>query len=271
MTAPPPSPPSSEPTETASTAQASVERATALTEELIDRGAPWSTRTSWKIVGGEAIVAGILGLLILFRPIGGSSSALLLIGFILLVGALISAFQVWRHKIREDLEVLTAFRAGSGVTVGLVVIVATFLTSVSAAVTASLAVVIGVGFVIFGAAGIVSTFAGRVTGTPLPLPGLIVNSVLVVAGAVLMFAGAAGSSSVDGIFNLLGIVLIVAAVALGGYAYLLRQQGLNGVRRWPSRARIPRARVRITRAGPGRGRPTCASGARVERGLRAGP
>jgi hypothetical protein len=224
-------PPTQSPPPATSTTRESVDRATALTEELIDRGAPWSPSTSWQIVGGEAVVGAILGLLILFRPIGGSSSALQLVGFILLVAALITAFEIWRHRIRTDLEVLAAFRAGSGVTVGLVVIAATFFTSVTAEVTASLAVVVGIGFVVFGAAGIVSSFIGRVANTPLPLPGLIINSVLVVVGAVLMFAGAAGASSVDGIFNLVGILLIVGAVGLAGYAYLLRQQELNGVRR----------------------------------------
>jgi len=231
LTAPPSSPVPSQSSGTAPTTPASVERATALTEELIDRGAPWSSKTSWQIVGGEAIIAGIVGLLILFRPVGGSSSALVLMGLMLLVAALINAFEVWRDKVRPDLVSLAAFRAGSGVTVGLVVVAATFLTGVSAEVTASLAVVIGVGFVIFGAAGIASSFIGRVANTPLPLPGIIINSVLVVAGAVLIFAGAAGSSSVDGIFNLVGILIIVAAVALGGYAYLLRQQELSGIRR----------------------------------------
>lgn len=208
-----------------------VDRATALTEELIDRGAPWNSKTSWQIVGGEALVAGILGLLILFRPIGGSSTALQLVGLILFIGALIAAFQTWRHRIRQDLEVLTSFRAGSGMTVAVVVIAATFFTKVTPEVLASLAVVVGIGFVIFGAAGIVSSFVVRVPNSPLPLPALIIDSVLIVAGAVLMFAGAAGAGAVDGIFNLVGILLIVAAVGLGGYAYLLRQQEINGVRR----------------------------------------
>lgn len=214
-----------------STPRLGVDRATALTEELIDRGAPWSSRTSWQIVGGEAIVAGILGLLILFRPVGGSSTALQLVGLILLIGALIAAFQTWRHSIRQDLEVLAAFRAGSGMTVAVVVIAATFFTNVTPEVLASLAVVVGIGFIIFGAAGIVSSFVSRVPNAPLPLPALIIDSVLIVAGAVLMFAGAAGAGAVDGIFNLVGILLIVAAVGFGGYAYLLRQQEMNGVRR----------------------------------------
>ena len=78
MTARPPDQPPT-PTDAPSPTQASVDRATALTEQLIDRGAPWSSSASWQIVGGEAVVVGILGLLILFRPIGGSSTALLLV------------------------------------------------------------------------------------------------------------------------------------------------------------------------------------------------
>ena len=208
-----------------------MDRATAITEDLIDRGAPWSSRTSWQIVVGEAVVVGILGLLFLFRPIGGSSTTLQLIGLILLVGALIGAFQLWRRNVRPDLEILTAFRAGSGVTVGLVIIVATFFTNVTAEVAASLAVVVGIGFIIFGVSGLLSSFIGREPKMALPLPGLIANAVMVVTGAVLMFAGAAGPGAVDGIFNLLGILMIVAAVSLAGYAYLLRQQEATGVRR----------------------------------------
>lgn len=201
-----------------------------MTEEFIERGAPWSDKTSWQIVAAEAVAAAILGVLFLFRPVGGSSTTLQLIGIILLIGALIGAFQLWQHKVRPDLVVLTSFRAGSGVTVGLVIVLATFFTNVTTEVAASLAVVLGIGFIIFGVAGLLSAFIDREPQTPLPLPGLIANSILVVAGAVLMFAGAAGSSAVDGIFNLLGILLIAAAVALGGYAYLLWQQETRGAR-----------------------------------------
>jgi hypothetical protein len=36
---------------------------------------------------------------------------------------------------------------------------------------------------------------------------------------------------VDGIFNLLGILLIAAGLSLCGYAYMLRQQEASGYRR----------------------------------------
>ena len=205
-----------------------VDRATAITEDLIDRGAPWSARTSWTIVLVEGIVAAIVGLIFLIKPLGGSSTTLQLVGLILLGGSLINAFQLWRRHIRPDLETIAAFRAGSGVTVGLVVVIATFFTAVTDSVAAALAVVVGIGFIIFGLTGIAASFVRKTVDAPLPIATLILNAVLALAGAVLMFAGAASASAVDGIFNLLGILLIAVGLGLAGYAYLLRQQDEAG-------------------------------------------
>lgn len=211
-------------------AQAGVARATAFTEDLIERGSPWSSRTSWAIVATEGVAAVILGLLFLFEPLGGSSVTLLAMGLVLLLGALITTFQLWRGTVRPDLLTLTAFRSGSGVTVGLVTIVAAVFASATDAVAAAMAVVVGIGFLVFGAAGIAGSLIRRRTDAALPLLALVVNGLLALAGLVLLFAGAAGSSAVDSIFKLLGIVLIVAGLGLGGYAYLLRQQVASGVR-----------------------------------------
>lgn len=231
MTATPPPTDPSTTTSRTSLAQANVERATAITEDLLDRGAPWSANTSWTFVLVEAVIAALVGLIFLFKPLGGSSTTLQIVGIILLIGSLLTAFQVWRHRVRPDLEVLSSFRAGSGLTVGLVVVVATFFTAVTEAVTASLAVAVGIGFVVFGLCGIAGSFVRRSEQAPLPLATLIINAVLALAGLVLVFAGAAGSGAVDGIFNLLGVLLIAAGLALGGYAYLLRQQEASGYRR----------------------------------------
>jgi uncharacterized protein with PQ loop repeat len=113
------------------------------------------------------------------------------------------------------------------VTVGLVVLVATIFVPVTDAVVAALAVVVGIGFFIFGITGIATSFVRRQMEAPLPLATLVANAVLALAGAVLVFAGAAGSDSVDGIFNLLGVLLIAAGLVLAGYAYMLRQQDEN--------------------------------------------
>jgi uncharacterized membrane protein HdeD (DUF308 family) len=216
---------------TETSTQSSIDRATSLTEDLIERSAPWSPDTSWTIVLGQGIAAIVIGLIFLFKPLGGSSTTLQIVGLILLGGALVNAFLLWRGKVTPERVVLTAFRSGSGVTVGLVVVVATVLAAVSDAVTASLAVVVGVGFILFGLIGVAVSFSGRGTDEPLPLASLIVNAALVVAGVVLTLAGTSGSATVDTVFSLLGIVLIMGGLGLGGYSYLLRQQEASGLRR----------------------------------------
>lgn len=226
-----PSPTAEDGTAPAAPASAgSVARASAFTEDLIERGVPWSSRTSWTIVAWEAVIAIILGLVFLFEPLGGQTVTLQLMGLILLVGALLTAFQLWRGTVRTDLETLAAFRAGSGVTVGLVVIVATLFAASTDAVTAAMAVVVGIGFIVFGLTGIGGSFVRRRADAGLPLAALVINGLLLIAGLVLLMAGAAGASTVGNIFRLLGIVLIVAGLGLGGYAYLIRQQVANGVR-----------------------------------------
>lgn len=204
--------------------QANVDRATAITEEIIDRGAPWNPSTSWKIVLTEGIVVALIGLMFIFKPLGGTSTTLQLVGLVLLGGSLITLFQLWRHTFPPNLEVLSAFRSGSGVTVGSVVIVSTLLAEVTDAVAASLAVVIGIGFVVFGLVGIAGSLVRRELDAPLPLASLILNAVLALVGVVLIAAGAAGSDTVDGLFNLLGVLLAASGVALGGYSYMLLQQ-----------------------------------------------
>lgn len=208
----------------------SVARASAFTEDLIERGVPWSARTSWTIVAAEGVIAIILGLVFLFEPLGGQTVTLQLMGLILLVAALLTAFQLWRGTLRSDVETLAAFRAGSGITVGLVVIVATLFAASTDAVTAAMAVVVGIGFIVFGLTGIGASFVRRRVDAGLPLAALVINGLLLLAGLVLLISGAAGASTVGSIFKLLGIVLIVAGLGLGGYAYLLRQQVANGVR-----------------------------------------
>jgi uncharacterized membrane protein HdeD (DUF308 family) len=203
---------------------ADLEQVSTLAEDLISRGAPWDSRTSWTIVLVEGIVAAVIGLLFIFKPLGGSSTTLQVVGLILLVGSLITAFQLWRHHLRPEIEQLASFRSGSGVTVGLVVIVATFFVPVTDAVAAALAVVVGIGFVIFGISGIGTSFVRMQLDVPLPLFTLVANAVLALAGLMLVLAGARGADAVDGIFNLLGVLLIAAGLALAGYAYMLRQQ-----------------------------------------------
>ena len=104
---PPPQPADSEPvdakpTTTSTGRTADIDQMSALAEDLITRGAPWDSRTSWTIVLVEGIVAAIVGLLFIFKPLGGSSTTLQVVGLILLAGSLITTFQLWRHQLRPE-------------------------------------------------------------------------------------------------------------------------------------------------------------------------
>lgn len=203
---------------------------TTMTADLIERGAPWSARATWRLVLVQGIVAILIGLAMLLKPFGGTSTTLQIVGLILLLAALITTFQVWRGAMQPERVAISAFRAGSGVTVGLLVIVATFLTNVTAEVTASLSVAVGVGLLVFGLTGVATSFVARRQDETLPLAGIVANAVILVAGVVLTFAGAAGSDTVNTVYSFLGIVLILAGGGLCAYAYLLYQQEAHGVR-----------------------------------------
>ena len=68
-------------------------RARSMAEDFVDRGAPWSPKTSWSIVLVEGIVVAIVGLLFIFKPLGGTSTTLQLVGFVLLGGSLVTIVQ----------------------------------------------------------------------------------------------------------------------------------------------------------------------------------
>jgi uncharacterized membrane protein HdeD (DUF308 family) len=201
-----------------------VDRVTAITEELIERGAPWSAGTTWQIVLLEAVLAGVVGLVMLFAPLGGAATVLQVVGLLLLALAVIGAFQVWRQRVRPDRANLASFRAGSGVTTGVLVLAATILVGVTDAVTAALAVVLGVGFLVFGLAGALALVLHREPDERINVAVMGTNVVVAVIGIVLVLAGAGGADAVRSVFTALGIVLIVAGVALGGWAYLLYQR-----------------------------------------------
>jgi hypothetical protein len=111
------------------------------------------------------------------------------------------------------------------------VVVATFFAEVTDPVTAALAVVIGIGFFVFGIAGIAASFVRRQQDAVLPVVTLVLNAVLAAAGLVLTFSGAGGAASVDRIFGLLGLLLALVGAGLIGYAWLLRRDELQHGRR----------------------------------------
>ena len=198
------------------------DKATALAASAVDKGAPWKRGTPWWVVLTEGIVALVLGVMLLLTDLG-TNLALELLGLLLLVTSLLSVYQLFRGRIAPARVALVAFRSGAGVTTGVLVLIGSIAIGASDPVTRALAVVLGVGLVIFGLVGLASGILQRKDGLGLPIAALIVAAGCALVGLLLTINGIAGYEEVKGTFKLLGILLIVAGGALAGYGYMLRK------------------------------------------------
>lgn len=199
------------------------DKASALASSAVDKGAPWKRGTAWWVVLTEGIVGLVLGVLLLLTDMG-TNLALELLGLLLLVSSLLSVYQLLRGQIAPGRIALVSFRSGAGVTTGVLVLIAAIAIGASEPVTRALAVVLGVGLVIFGLVGLASGILQRQAGQGLPVAALIVAGGCALVGLLLTINGIAGYDQVKGTFRLLGILLIIAGAALAGYGYMLRDK-----------------------------------------------
>ena len=199
-----------------------TDRATAVTSSAVDKGAPWKRGTAWWVVLTEGIVGLVIGVLLLVTELG-TNLAIDLLGLLLLVTSLLSVYQLLRGQIAPARTALVAFRSGAGVTTGVLVLIGSFAIGSSEPVTRALALVLGVGLVIFGLVGLASGILQRMDGQGVPIAALIIAAGCVLVGLLLTVNGIAGYDAVKGTFRLLGVLLIIAGAALTGYGYTLRK------------------------------------------------
>lgn len=197
------------------------DKATAIAASAVDKGAPWKRGTPWEVVLTEGIVGIIIGVLLLLTDLG-TSLAIDLLGLLLLVTSLISVYGLIRGRVAPGRIALVSFRSGVGVTTGLLVLIGSWAIGSTDQVTQALAVVLGVGLVLFGLVGLVSGVLQRRAGQGLPVAALIIAAGCVLVGLLLTLNGIAGYDQVQRTFKLLGILLIVAGGALAGYGYMLK-------------------------------------------------
>ena len=203
--------------------QSGTDKATALASSAVDKGAPWKRGTAWWVVLTEGVVGVVIGVLLLLTDMG-TNVALELLGVLLLVTSLLSIYQLFRAQVAPSRIALVAFRSGAGLTTGVLVLIGSLAIGVSDQVTRALAVVLGVGLVIFGLVGLASGFIGREPGQRLPIAGLIVAGGAALVGVLLTVNGIAGYDQVKGTFKLLGILLLIAGGALAVYGYMLKSR-----------------------------------------------
>ena len=217
----PPPPTSTAPTQTAASGE---EQALAAAKGLVDKGAPWKAGMKWPVVMAEGIVLAVAGLLVWLAPGFGARAVLEVLGIILLATAALSAWRLLRDQVAPGRIATVAFRAGVGLSVGLIVVIGSLIAQDTDVATVAIAIILGIGLILYGLAAVAAALIRREKGSRFPVVSLVIAGLTVVVGLLLVLNGRGGIDSLKGTFTLLGILLLVVGLALAGYAWMLRSR-----------------------------------------------
>ncbi|MFN8521123.1 MAG: hypothetical protein U0667_17435 [Chloroflexota bacterium] len=184
--------------------------------------APWKKGARWEVVVTQGVILGVAGLIIWLAPGFGASAALQLIAVLLLAMALLSTWRILRGAVAPQRMATVAFRAGVGVTVGIITVLGAFIVEDRNIGTVALAIVLGVGLVLYGVVALLTTFARREPGSGIPVVALIIAALTVIVGLMLVINGRNGIDSLQSTFTLLGILMLLAGLGFLGYGWMLR-------------------------------------------------
>jgi uncharacterized membrane protein HdeD (DUF308 family) len=184
--------------------------------------APWKKGARWEIVITQGVVLAIAGLIIWLAPGFGAAAALQLIALLLLAMALLSTWRILRGNVAPQRLAAVAFRAGVGVTVGLITVIGAFIVEDRNVGTVAIAIILGVGLILYGLVALISTFTRREPGSGIPVVALIVSALTVLVGLMLILNGRNGIDSLQSTFTLLGILMLLAGLGFVGYGWMLR-------------------------------------------------
>lgn len=191
--------------------------------------APWKKGARWEVVVAQGIILGIAGLVVWLAPGFGAYAVLQLIAVLLLAMALLSVWRLMRGRVAPGRVATVAFRAGVGVSIGLVTVIGTLIVENRDQGTVALAIVLGIGLVLYGLIAAVSAVGQRTSGSGVPVVALLVSVVTVVLGVLLVLNGRNGIDSLQGTFVVLGIVMLVVGAALVGYGLMIRSAQVSAV------------------------------------------
>jgi len=201
-----------------------------LTKDLVDKGAPWNSGMPWTIVLIQGVVLGIAGLIMWLAPSFGALAVLQVLAIVLLATAALSVWRLLRNRVAPARTATVAFRAGLGMSVGLIAVIGSLIVKDRDIATVAMAIVLGIGLVLYGLAAAATALTRRGSGSSFPVVALIISAAAVVVGVLLVINGRDGADALRGTFALLGVLLLVAGLALIGYALYLRSNGQTAVR-----------------------------------------
>jgi hypothetical protein len=189
---------------------------------LVDRGASLRGATTWPVILGEGIVLAVVGA-VMWLPTGfGATAMLQILGITVLVTATISAWRLVRGMVTPMTVAAVAFRAGVGLAVGSLVVLGSLVAEQADATTLAVAIVLGVGLVLYGLSVLVGPLVQRVPGAPFPLGVVALAFGLIVVGAFLVIRANSGIEELTEAFPFLGLLLGATGMALVGYALILK-------------------------------------------------
>jgi uncharacterized membrane protein HdeD (DUF308 family) len=194
---------------------------------LVDKGAPWKAGIPWTVVLVQGIVIAVAGAIIWLAPSFGALAVLQVLALILLVTAAVSVWRLLREQVAPRRVATVAFRAGVGLSVGLVVLIGSFIAENRDLAAVAIAIVLGIGLVLYGLSAVASALLRREPGSGLPIVSLLLALATIVVGILLVVNGRNGIDALKGTFVLLGVLLLVVGLVLVGYAFLLRSRGAS--------------------------------------------
>lgn len=191
---------------------------------LIDQTKPWRSDVRWYVVAIEALVLAALGLYMLIDTDRAGEWILQIIGLVFLAVSLQLAATSFHHD-DQGLGSIDSFRAGVGVTVG---IVATSIWWSDYAPNNAVRLILGWGLVAFAALQLFGLVTSR-GRAGVRVSALVLSGLTFVLGIILLISD---SSSADEFITFLGVVMLVFAVLMAGLAWLIysRQRGVSQTR-----------------------------------------
>lgn len=197
------------------------EQAVAMAKDLVDRSAPWKKGIPWQVVMTQGGVLAGGGLLLILAP-GTGALAMQILALTLLGSAAVSVWRLLRGTVAPRRQAIVGFRAGVGITVGLLAILGTLLVGGTDANKIALGIVLGTGFLLYGIASAIAALVGREKGMRFPIAGLVVSIGGALIGAWLIIQANTGIDALKSTFSALGVLLAIAGGALCAYAYYLK-------------------------------------------------
>lgn len=184
-------------------------------KDLINQGKPWKADVRWQVVAIEAVLLIAIGLFMVFSTDRAGDWILQIIGLVFLIVSVQLAVVSFRNREGEaGLGVFDSFRAGIGVTIG---VIATSLWWSDYVANSAVRLILGWGLVAFAILHLVGLVIVRGPSGLRPAT-LVLSGLTLVLGVVLLTSG---ESTADDRIRFLGVVLLVFGVLLGGLAYLL--------------------------------------------------